>query len=268
MVWFLVTDGRRMALMFENKINCGPQESQHERYLQRGEHWKRIGLVDDSKVILLSPASYRSTEAHKYDVRLTYEEIVTGLNQASSGMPLELARLLALGLNKPQGVWGSVGTDSELLDWISWLYDLQAQHFPSLWIIGKCSTGKGGKVSPWIERSFTKEGHGFTLRLKFGMKPNGSGWGTGRHFSAVDLHINGAASRSSLLLPELRNLTADSPLRSRETGKSLAIGRDVPLVTEKVYDAQRAIESLRAAEEIQNWFETNQQSLIDLLNKH
>jgi hypothetical protein len=62
-------------------------------------------------------------------------------------------------------------------------------------------------------------------------------------------------------------MIADSPLKARETGKSLAIGKDVPLVTEKVYDRKPVLEALRAAEEIQNWFERNEQSLLNLLDE-
>jgi hypothetical protein len=226
MVWFLIAKDQRIALMFENKINCGPQESQHERYLKRGEYWKRIGLVDAARSILFSPRCYRSVEAHKYDVRLSYEAVRDWLDQPSSGMRMELSQLLSSAVNKPQGIWGSVPTDNELLDWIRWIYDLKEEHFPNLWIVGKRSTGKGGKVSAWIERSPSRLGPRFTVRLKFGVKRNGDGYGSRPHFSAVDLHINGAASRSSLFLPEIRKMAAGSPLSVREPGKnkSLAIG--------------------------------------------
>ena len=265
MVWFLVAKNQRTALMFENKINCGPQDSQCDRYRQRAEHWKLCRLINASRIILFSPRNYRSIEAEKYDTRLDYEAVLEWLGQSASGMRKELAWLLSQGLCKPQGVWTSVGTDPELLDWIRWLYDLQAQKYPNLWMVGRRSTGKGGKVDPWIERHFSKQGHSFSLRLKLGLKPNGDGWGSQPHLSAVDLHINGEAYRSSFLMPELQKMTAGSPLRPRITGKSIAIGKDIPVVRGKAYDEGQASEVFKAAQQIQDWFERNQQALLMLL---
>jgi hypothetical protein len=265
MVWFLFSKNQRTALMFENKINCGPQEFQCDRYRKRAEYWKLRGLIDESRIVLFSPVSYRSSEADKYDMRLSYETVLEWLGQPPSGMRKELAQLLSQGLCKPQGVWTNVGTDLELLDWIRWLYDLQAQKYPNLWIVGKCSTGKGGKVDPWIERSFSRLGHSFTLRLKLGVKRNGDGWGSQRHLSAVHLHINRVAFRSPLLMPALQKMTAGCSLRPQITGESIAIGRDVPLVSGKTYDEERALEVFKAAQQVQVWFEENEQALLELL---
>src|SRR5437870_6204795 len=149
MVWFLLAEQIRTALMFENKIDCAPQESQHDRYCERSEHWKRTGLIDASKTILFSPLSYRSIESDKYDMRLSYETVLEWLGQSASGLRKELAWLLTQGLRKPQNEW-NVDTDVELLAWMRWLGELKAQNYPNLWMIGECSTGKGGKVSSWI----------------------------------------------------------------------------------------------------------------------
>lgn len=244
---------------------AAPQELQGDRYHKRAEYWKLCGLIDASKIVLFSPVSYRSIEADKYEMRLSYETVLEWLGQPTAGMRKELSQLLSQGLCKPQGVWTNVGTDIKLLEWIGWLYDLQVQKYPNLWIVGKRSTGKGGKVDPWMERSFSKLGYRFTLRLKLGVKPNGDGWGSQRHLSAVHLHIDGAASCSSFLMPELQKMTADCSLRPQKTGKSIAIGRDVPLMKGKDYDEERASEVFKAAQEVQAWFEKNEEALLKVL---
>ena len=60
-------------------------------------------------------------------------------------------------------------------------------------------------------------------------------------------------------------MTAGLPLKLVPTGKSLSIRKAVPLVKDKDYDVERAMEALKAAQEIQDWFERNELSLLDLL---
>ena len=68
-------------------------------------------------------------------------------------------------------------------------------------------------------------------------------------------------------LPELGKMTRGSSLQARDPGKykSIPIGKDVPLVWGKVYDAAPIIEALKAAQEIQNWFAQNELRLLKLL---
>jgi hypothetical protein len=262
LVWFVLINRRRTGLMFENTITCPPGESQCDDHYKRAAYWKKAGLLDSSKILLFSPRKYRSAEAEKYEMRLDYETVLDWLGRPTSEMRKELAWLLKKGIGKPQNAW-NVDTDFELMKWFKWFWALKTDYYSDLWMIREPkSTG----TSAWIEREFGRDCYRFRLMMKLGLNPKGFGWGGKAELSRIDLQIKNVASHSSFLISELRKLTSGSSLNPVRTGQSISIRREVPLVKGKDYDKARALEALKAAQQIQDWFEGNEPSLLKLLD--
>ncbi len=83
---FESTDGSRIALLIENKIDAPPQPDQSARYRLRGEAGQRDGYWEEFKTCVLAPTKYLSTtnQTQSYDAEISYEEIFSFFQSRSS----------------------------------------------------------------------------------------------------------------------------------------------------------------------------------------
>ena len=72
----LEKDGRKAALLIEDKIHAIAQPQQYERYVERGEKGVREEHYSAFYVFLIAPAEYmkNNSSAAKYPLKVTYEE--------------------------------------------------------------------------------------------------------------------------------------------------------------------------------------------------
>ncbi len=84
------TDGRRIALMMEDKINALFQPRQAERYRDRGEAGIKDGLWDSYRTCLCAPEAYGAPYASSpdWDAVIFLEDIEAALADAEAGVEL------------------------------------------------------------------------------------------------------------------------------------------------------------------------------------
>ena len=63
-------------LLLENKVNANFQKDQLNRYLQRGENYKKNNKIIDFTTILVAPKSFHNNEDKGFDFKINYEELV------------------------------------------------------------------------------------------------------------------------------------------------------------------------------------------------
>ena len=74
---FAETDGRRNAILIENKVDALPQQNQGDRYRLRGDSGQKEGYWDRFKTCLVAPEQYllAAKQSQDYDTTLSYEEL-------------------------------------------------------------------------------------------------------------------------------------------------------------------------------------------------
>ncbi len=77
LVIYMQPDGKKLAILIEDKIASPPQPKQAERYRMRGEEGVRQGKWNEFRTCIVAPAKYlNSRESHTgYDACLSYETI-------------------------------------------------------------------------------------------------------------------------------------------------------------------------------------------------
>ena len=75
---FSETEGKRNAVLIENKVDAPPQPQQGDRYRIRGESGQKEGYWDRFKTCLIAPEKYLTSakQTQTYDVTISYEEFL------------------------------------------------------------------------------------------------------------------------------------------------------------------------------------------------
>lgn len=68
------SNGKRIGLFIENKIDADAMPNQHGRYVIRAEKNKGT-RYDDYRIVLIAPDGYDNDEARKYENRISYEKL-------------------------------------------------------------------------------------------------------------------------------------------------------------------------------------------------
>jgi hypothetical protein len=76
---FQSEEGKRIALLIENKIDAPAQPTQPERYRKRGEKGVAEGLWDEFQTCIVAPEEYLefANESDRYDCAISYEELLS-----------------------------------------------------------------------------------------------------------------------------------------------------------------------------------------------
>ena len=76
LIWVVAnSNAQHLMALIENKLTAAAQSQQHERYIERGDLYKREGKCDDYFTVLCAPEKYSSTDSDLYEIRITYELI-------------------------------------------------------------------------------------------------------------------------------------------------------------------------------------------------
>ena len=237
-VWF-TKDGKRYALLIEDKINASAQPDQQQRYEQRKEDYRKLGM-EDGFVFLVAPNAYISSngEASKYDSTVDFDELLPALqreNDAFACAILECGKMKFTDSKTP---------DEKVTDfWLAYIAYFQSQG--KLGLNDSVRTRSANSVWPTFRTTLP----GTVIQHKSIVNSEQVGW--------VDLQFTGkaeqAAKLSKLLQPYL-----DVDMCPRVTGNSYSVGiKQEPMYfsesfekytdqMELIYDAVSRLQGLTA----------------------
>jgi hypothetical protein len=212
-VVFVDAGGRRLGVLLENKVTAVAQPEQGERYRQRANAGKIAGAWDDARTCIIAPQKYldASTDAAKYDARISYEKVATWFDTIAANDARAAYRrdFVLAGIEQARRGYKAVRDEATTLFCHSYWEDV-SRLFPELRFE---EPGDRPSQSTWIE--FRPEGLG-PRRIFHKMRAG-----------VVDLAIEADAARAAGLASAWKAfLTGDTVVEM--TGKSLAIRVTVP----------------------------------------
>lgn len=203
-------DGKRHAILIEDKIDAPPQPDQYKRYCDRGIRGIAEGKWADYTVYIVAPAKYlrNDQEARKYSNQVSYEMLREKLIQADD--PVSLA-IIETALKRSEGTLPAVVDEAVTAFWENY-YDYHAQHVPHLML--HVSHYKKGPNAIWPT---------FKTVLKRTTILHKSAQGY------VDLEFAGLAEQLNLLKNILQPFLS-TDMRVEKTGKSAVVRIPVPVM--------------------------------------
>jgi hypothetical protein len=146
--------GQRRALLVENKIAAVFQPAQPERYRKRGEAGRQSGDWEEFTTVLLAPAAYisNSTEAIKFDARISYEELADFYERVPDARGYYRAKLVRAGLKRAKRPWIRT-IDPTMTAFFEQVREFALHNVPSLPLPPEAGRGP---TSTWL--SFRVEG--------------------------------------------------------------------------------------------------------------
>lgn len=202
-------DGKRHAILIEDKIDAPPQPDQYKRYCERGNRGIAEGKWSDYTVYIAAPYKYLSSDrAVGYTNKVSYESIREKLIQGDD--PVSLA-IIETALKRSEGTLPAVVDEAVTAFWENY-YDYHAQHAPHLMLhVSHCKKGPNA-IWPTFKTVLKKT----TILHK-----SAQGY--------VDLEFAGLAEQLNLLKNMLQPyLSMD--MRVERTGKSAVVRIPVPVI--------------------------------------
>lgn len=138
-------NGKRHAVLIEDKVDAQAQPDQYKRYCERGERGKSENRWDDYTVYIAAPQKYLESdhEAEKYPNKVSYEVIYNELEKLND--PVSLA-IIETALKKSEGSLPSVVDESVTAFWEKY-YDFHECYAPHLQL--HVNRGKKGPNATW-----------------------------------------------------------------------------------------------------------------------
>ena len=133
-------DGKRHAILIEDKIDAPAQPNQYERYCKRGERGISDGRWSGYTVFIAAPHRYLECdcEARKYPHKVSFEIILDKLKTAND--PVSLA-ILDTALKRSEDSLPAVVDEAVTAFWEHY-YDYHAQNAPQLMLcVNRCKKG-------------------------------------------------------------------------------------------------------------------------------
>ena len=138
-------NGKRHAILIEDKVDAQAQPNQYQRYCQRGERGKAEGRWTDYTVYIVAPQKYLENdfEARKYPCKISYETIQSEL--AVMNDPVSLV-IIETALAKSAGTLPPIVDEAVTAFWERY-YDYHEQYAPHLQL--HVNRGKKGPNATW-----------------------------------------------------------------------------------------------------------------------
>lgn len=203
-------NGRKIALLIEDKINAPAMGNQALRYGKRGDKAKARGEYDEYHIFIVAPQKYLdgNTEARNYPHRISYETIQDKLSGVYD------TALMAKALDASKHGYVTV-YNKQVTDFWNKLYDFADMYYPDVFRIqGKKGLARSGDPGQWISISCNNQ---FSLQIK-----------SDRGY--VDLEIRGYAENFEQFSKDNKDLIDAKRLYVRTASKSLAIRRYVECI--------------------------------------
>jgi len=223
-----MSDGARIALLVENKVNACAQPEQGVRYQKRGELGIDAGDWDRFKTCMIAPERYfaSSRDAQVYSVRISYEAIRDFLCAGPSIDARSRYRAAVLESAIEQQRRGySPETDEQVTRFWRAFWDLASSSFPRINMEepGPKPVGSGWI---WVRPPELNTGHRVAFKLAQGI---------------VDLQIDGAVDHAESL-DALCKDRLSSEIRAVRTGKSTSLRFEVePVDVTQSFEDQREL---------------------------
>lgn len=221
-----IEDGRKIALLIEDKTNAPAMDNQALRYGRRGDKAKKRGEYDEYHIFIVAPQKYLNgnSEAQNYPHKISYEEIQKSLTEAYD------TALFAKALDVSKHGYVTV-YNKQVTDFWDKIYDFADLYYPGIFKIqGKKGLARSGDPGQWITISCNNQ---FSVQIK-----------SDRGY--VDLEIRGYADKFEQFSKDNNELIDANRLYVRAASKSLAIRRYVECIDfTQPFDSQE--EALRIA---------------------
>ncbi len=221
----LTIEGKRIALLIEDKIDAVAMPDQASRYTIRGEKAVKRGDYEEFYVFIIAPKAYlgSNSEAKKYAHPIAYEDIQKTLRDH-----FDLA-LITHALSEANNV--RLPRDAKVTAFWDELYDFVDQNYPGIFQLhGHKGLERSGTPGQWITISCPKP---YGIQIKCDR-------------AVVDLEVRGYADKFSEFSERNKVLIEEKRLYLRAATKSLAIRKYVePVDFSQPFETQ--IPALRIA---------------------
>ena len=200
----LSIEGKKIALLIEDKIDALAMQEQAARYTIRGEKAVQRGEYDEFYVFIIAPENYlnSNSEAKKYTHRISYQEVQKYLKDDFD------KALISHALSNENSV--RLPRNSSVTAFWDRLYDFVDEKYPGIFRIhGYRGLERSGQAGQWISMSCPKP---YSIQIK-----------SDRGY--VDLEVSGYADRFPQFSNKNRDLIEEKRLYVRAATKSLAIRR-------------------------------------------
>ncbi len=205
----LSVNGKRIALLIEDKIDAVAQPDQAERYSIRGRKAVDCGDYDDFYVYIVAPRDYldNNAEAKKYPHRISYEDIRSSSEDLFENAMIDHALSDANNVRLPRSAVVTAFWDQ--------LYDYVDENYPDTFLIhGHRGLERSGQAGQWISMSCVKP-YGIQIKSDRGY---------------VDLEIGGYGDRFAQFSNDNKALIDEKRLYVRAASKSLAIRKYIDFI--------------------------------------
>lgn len=214
-------NGRRHALLIEDKIDAIAMPNQSGRYQERGKRGIENGEYLSFDVFIVAPQKYleQNSEAKKYPRSITYEECLEYFSGLTDNRSIFKKQQIEQAIFKQKSGGYTVIENKQVTDSWERYIALKDAEYPYLWLA--TSGGPKGAKASWPRFNTVIKGLYMYHKTEFGY---------------VDLNFSGCAERA----PELRdaletllgNLT-ELGLSVHVTGKSAVLRALVPVINFK-----------------------------------
>ena len=198
----LSVEGKKIALLIEDKIDAKAMPEQAARYALRGQKAVARGEYDEFFVFIIAPEDYlkSNAEAKKYPHRISYEVIQSYLEDEFEKAVMQQALSAANNVRLPRNPVVTKFWDQ--------LYDFLDENYREVFRVhGYRGLERSGQAGQWISMSCLNP---FSIQIK-----------SDRGY--VDLEIGGYADKFSQFSNDNKALIDQKRLYVRAASKSLAI---------------------------------------------
>ncbi|MBQ9045044.1 MAG: PD-(D/E)XK nuclease family protein [Oscillospiraceae bacterium] len=205
----LSINGKKIALLIEDKIDAKAMPEQAARYQTRGQKAVARGQYDEFFVFIIAPKDYLNSnaEAKKYPHRIPYEEILSGVEDMYERAVIRRALSDANNVRLPRSSVVTAFWDR--------LYDFIDDRYPNVFRVhGHRGLERSGQAGQWISMTCAKP-YGIQIKSSKGY---------------VDLEISGYADRFAQFSGDNKDLIDVNRLYIRTAMKSLAIRKYVETI--------------------------------------
>lgn len=119
-----ISDGTRIGLLIENKLDAIFQPQQAERYTSRGKYYQSEGRFDTAYSILVAPTQYIERQSD-FELHLSYEQIIQYFQTGDLGKRGEFkSTLLSIGSEKLRRGYVAVNSETNQAFWVDYSQQL------------------------------------------------------------------------------------------------------------------------------------------------
>lgn len=241
-------NGKRHALLIEDKIDAVAMPEQANRYFERGKLGISEGEYESFDVFIVAPTKYlkENLEAQHYPNQVSYEEIAEFFSKQTEPRYIFKHKMIMQAMHK-QKTGYQVKENKQVTEFWEAYIDFQRENYPSLWL--SMRKGAKGSKSSWAYFKTTDKNVWIYHKCEKGF---------------IDLTFDGLGDKISELEEIINNCNINLNAEGVglvKTGKAAALRKFVPIVnvkepfteqTEKIAQCFQTVEQLNSLAKIIN----------------